>query len=872
MLFRGKTKAATSATPKASATQPSHDVVFELIKSLRELSQSAPKCTLAIQKISQMECLTKISEDGSTPPKCGDFGANQIIIATHIINRLLPISTPSTPPNLNINVAIVMTVITSYLGQVLMSDKTQLERNMNLSFSFARASHESGMDPKSVLGRALMSCTVGAITTMHVCSEHYIGEDDGKFHDIMRRILWTNLVTLERILSVKKVSSSNTNKSGNKSFLTSKSSPNLFLGSSSHAHTLPIEQQRLDTWNIVVDSLTSDLDLYSCFVKGKGRGSRKEGVVQKACAEVSKALFEGKREEYSVFSRLTQAIFENDTTSPPPKRVRRSTKTESSQTISSNTRSSRSKANKSPDVKGASTLSQDFVSRACQLLFSNPEYPFNETKLEGRVTVKKWISVIFIWICQGETKLLDVTTTLLSNNTPSFWTNVMEHQSHSLNIKSSGKALSHVKGRTRSGKVHLETSPPMSCHVPGNVALVTFASHIVGLLYESAKLCASTQPGDGVKTYAELIMSIQDLKSLSPIESKTSKLISSPTVAAVKGKSSMSFGVRPVIRDQVITVMQLLLKMHQNCLVRNVAIPVLQSSTLKDEVSKSNAIYPIDTNEGVVAHIVINEDERSSIIKNSAHFESDLSQSSKFHPQLHNTISFLSKCSAWGKDKTDAAEEENMLMAVGSALSLKYGLATCKTDNENASQRRRVEERFDTVEIVDAKLCSMAMCTLTESIGNPLTQLKQSRTGDGFESRKKEVKDDRFVLSSSLVQKFDLDQSIDTLYLSKDGTLNQKSPFEKILSGLKSSKASNREMDDVGSSSAILPKVKTEEEYTHNGNGETFALFLRAVLPDGEGSKHENGKSSPLLLTKALFRIIRCCYSIPMLSAETVTR
>ena len=86
---------------------------------------------------------------------------------------------------------------------------------------------------------------------------------------------------------------------------------------------------------------------------------------------------------------------------------------------------------------------------------------------------------------------------LSSMSNPSFWSNIMDHEHQISNLKADTKNLKNLKVRTRSGKSHIESSRTLSLLVPGNVALITFASRMIGLLHvhETAKLCASLQPG-----------------------------------------------------------------------------------------------------------------------------------------------------------------------------------------------------------------------------------------------------------------------------------------------------------------------------------------------------------------------------------------
>ena len=82
------------------------------------------------------------------------------------------------------------------------------------------------------------------------------------------------------------------------------------------------------------------------------------------------------------------------------------------------------------------------------------------------------------------------------------------------------------------------------------------------------------------------------------------------------------------MHDKVIIVMQQLLVMHRDCLIRNIALSNIQSSSLSEN-------YPGDTKEGAITHIIINENEQTGDNTNSGDLEYEIFQSSKFYPYLH---------------------------------------------------------------------------------------------------------------------------------------------------------------------------------------------------------------------------------------------
>ena len=84
------------------------------------------------------------------------------------------------------------------------------------------------------------------------------------------------------------------------------------------------------------------------------------------------------------------------------------------------------------------------------------------------------------------------------------------------------------------------------------------------------------------------------------------------------------------------------------------------------------------------------------------------------------------------------------------------------------------------MDIVDAKLCSIAICTLIECLSNLNEKTKQSRDQEDVKSVQSEVKDKVSLLSSSLVDIFDLAGSIDPFQSKNEKDLNWMGQFKRI--------------------------------------------------------------------------------------------
>ena len=80
-----------------------------------------------------------------------------------------------------------------------------------------------------------------------------------------------------------------------------------------------------------------------------------------------------------------------------------------------------------------------------------------------------------------------------------------------------------------------------------------------------------------MKAYVELIMPFKEDSSL---DSKHPKQLP-PSTTNLKS-SSMLLEEEPIVRDKVIIVMQQLLVMHRDCLIRNIALPNIQSSSISE--------------------------------------------------------------------------------------------------------------------------------------------------------------------------------------------------------------------------------------------------------------------------------------------------
>ncbi len=98
------------------------------------------------------------------------------------------------------------------------------------------------------------------------------------------------------------------------------------------------------------------------------------------------------------------------------------------------------------------------------------------------------------------------------------------------------------------------------------------------------------------------------------------------------------------------------------------------------------------------------------------------------------------------------------LTGIGSVLALKYSTLVSKSSIKEMKQQKKgpstvQRASFNTISVVDAKLCSCVVHQLAQSVGNIITSPKQLFSEEGIETQINDI-------SPELVQCFLLDKTI----------------------------------------------------------------------------------------------------------------
>ena len=131
--------------------------------------------------------------------------------------------------------------------------------------------------------------------------------------------------------------------------------------------------------------------------------------------------------------------------------------------------------------------------------------PANKISMDGRIPVRRWASMAFVWFCQGQLRGMDIVASLLENE--EFWSIELECPARSIEFESS------TKKKGNKGKVKIpEANAVEMIHVPGTVALTTLAARFIDIICMSGSNIGTRAPTGGMDTYAAAVLSPLDMK------------------------------------------------------------------------------------------------------------------------------------------------------------------------------------------------------------------------------------------------------------------------------------------------------------------------------------------------------------------------
>lgn len=230
-------------------------------------------------------------------------------------------------------------------------------------------------------------------------------------------------------------------------------------------------------------------------------------------------------------------------------------------------------------------------------------FPESLITFDGRISVRRWGSTSFTWLCKGQYTALEVANKILSDYR---WTQILQSPSSSIptRINNTPKRLISQR-RTRQGtknknkadatQIHNMNTSKTGPSIPGNVACIALACRLIDLVDETGTSCGVRAPTGGIDIYAGIIFGIispehittwmTSSASKSQASSKSGKgssrvgrtrrsmSVTNDESFAVSFSSSISANkfvwMRPDIRTIAAVVINQLITAHTKCLEEN---------------------------------------------------------------------------------------------------------------------------------------------------------------------------------------------------------------------------------------------------------------------------------------------------------------
>ena len=419
---------------------------------------------------------------------------------------------------------------------------------------------------------------------------------------------------------------------------------------------------------------------------------------------------------------------------------------------------------------------------------------------------------------------------------------------------------------------------PAKVTVPGNVALVAFASRLVDLANEIGLTCGAKAPVGGMEAYALGILegmsgngktnkegsrSKQKKKKSSKKASSSANTFPSDSIRLPGGGPSFDDSwIRPDLRHEASALIRRILSVHSRCLRENFNEQALLSTgkrALPENGDKG------DSNGS--GRYLVNDDVLSG--------PQQLRETALCFPFMPRTLDVLARCAASTIPPVSSASSSNSptevprdsvstcmskMMALASALAIGGGSIILSEENDDKDGD---EGCFV---IADARLSSMAVSTLMDCVKRIATT---SSTSSGATSSVSGG-DTSGSMPAELVQLYHLDKP---LIPSSGGELNESAKVDGFCSyggalilpssAHSSSSASAPGDDGLGTLMGITSSASGSSGQRHGGcleDGDVLALFLRAMLDPSGDHQHTAEECVARLLTQIL-RIVRCCYT-----------
>jgi hypothetical protein len=823
----------------------------------------------------------------SSPPQmpCGVADANLLLLATHVVNRLVShlqttrkthasasattntsasaTTNTSTSTSCNsstsIQTACVLLTTCRMLATALLADRPKLERCGN--GNHAPTPSATGFAPRSVVARALVSACLGSVVGLEQlggsCSVS--ATTDPRDGPMIRSSLWAGLVALEQLVH-----------------LSNKPAPSL-----SFFHP-PLDSDMETACHLVSETVLTEDE----------RAVLSDAFLVLSPSETTLATT-------SAMASAAAAAATVQSTAPvsPKKRSRRGSKKQATPPTN----------NTAHDKTQAPTYTRGGLTRVQlqsirTLLDSSPT---NTMPFDGRVSIRRWASMALVWLADGHPKLLDMLHSILqpTDGSTSTSTSTSASASHTLwtqllegtpstttasSITADPMAVSETdkaasKKSTRN-KRRVSPPPPTDDNdndkatttvasastdvqapiIPGNVALVTFASRMCHVLAECGTSCGVRAPAGGMDLYAASVLCLNhdSLPLLPPPQHSPDSISSEPirhnlrshnrsVVTDVTMESNPSTPTTPStpqrtwtwtrhdIRDRATIVLQLLIDRHSDCLLENYP---------------NNANTSSDDDKMDVQYYLVNDGAEDDV--------GSFGRDTKFYPHLHKTIDALARAAASSVTNSvfmDVSDSIERIMCICSALIL---------------GNRRMPSTG--VVILDAKLMGVALRHMSLSLERILTVDPLDAFSTDADSDANETVDGS-ILSPELIAVYKLTESllpnnhaIDTTHGTKEGS---SASISCTFGGIFHPSGEESMSDNESLHGEENTSARTRSQYRQSRlqEGDLLALFLRAMVPTTTTTTtttgiattvaHSQALSAATMLLTQLFGIVQSCYA-----------
>lgn len=410
--------------------------------------------------------------------------------------------------------------------------------------------------------------------------------------------------------------------------------------------------------------------------------------------------------------------------------------------------------------------------------------------------------------------------------------------------------------------------------VPGNVALVAFASRLVDLANEIGLTCGAKAPTGGMEAYARGILEVMSgngqsskggssrpkqkkKKSSKKASSSASTLTSKVVRLPGGGPSANESWARPDIRHEAAALIRWILSAHSQSLREN-----FDEEALLSTGKRSHAENGFSGSRG---QYLVNDDVLSA--------SKQVRETALCFPFMPRTLDSLARCAASTIPLSSTSSShgpsditrDSVSTCIGKMMALASALAIggCSIISSEEDEDAKVDEEGHFV-IADARLSSMAVCTLMDCIKRIAAA---PNTGGGTASSTSGGNTTSSgSIPADLVQQYHLDQPLmpsleeDVIESAKVDDFCSYGGTFLLPPARTSSSASTGRDDDLGVLLGMASSVTGQRAGGSLDDADVLALFLRAMLAPSDDYQTSVEDCTSRLLTQIL-RIVGCCYT-----------